>query len=71
MALGLVCAPLTLQTLGQGRPGAPDLHRCEWAIPRKDHSVFFCPVSLEWKLFEGRSLSLYVLSPAPPPRGRQ
>lgn len=27
MALGLLCAPLMLRSLGQGRPGAPDLHR--------------------------------------------
>lgn len=39
--------------------------------PGKTILYFSVPVSLEWKLFEGRSLSLYVLSPAPPLRGRQ
>lgn len=39
--------------------------------PGKTILYFSVPVSLEWNLFEGRSLSLYVLSPAPPPRGRQ
>lgn len=39
--------------------------------PGKTILYFSVPVSLEWNLFEGRSLSLYVLSPAPPPRGCQ
>lgn len=71
MALGLLCAPLMLQTLGKVGQGLLTCTGESRPSPGKTILYFSVPVSLEWNLFEGRSLSLYVLSLAPPPRGRQ